>query len=56
MITTSDNALRSTMDRVLRHDRDALEELLLLRYDWFCEVAERSLPANLRGRVCVDEV
>lgn len=56
MIATSDNALRSTIDRVLRHDRDALEELLLMRYEWLREVAERSIPANVRSRVSVDEV
>ncbi len=55
-MTTPDNSAREIIDRVLNHDRDALEELLLLRYDWLKDVATRSVPASVRALVCVDEV
>ncbi len=55
-MTTSDNPARATIDRALNHDRDALEELLLLRYDWLRDVAAKAIPVALRERVSVDEV
>ncbi len=47
---------RSTIDRALAHDRDALEELLLLRYDWLRDIAYRAIPVAFRERVAADEV
>ncbi len=55
-MTTPDKSARSTIDRALAHDRDALEELLLLRYDWLRDVALRSIPASIREIISVDEV
>ncbi len=55
-MTTPDKLARATIDRALAHDRDALEELLLLRYDWLRDVAQRAVPASIREIVPVDEV
>ncbi|MCC7334693.1 MAG: sigma-70 family RNA polymerase sigma factor [Pirellulaceae bacterium] len=55
-MTPPDNLLRSTIERALGKDRDALEELLLLRYDWLRDVAYRAIPASIRERISVDEV
>ncbi len=55
-MTDSKQSVRTTIERALTNDRDALEELLLLRYDWLRDVALRAVPAGLRERVSVDEV
>ncbi|MCA9160255.1 MAG: sigma-70 family RNA polymerase sigma factor [Planctomycetales bacterium] len=55
-MTTPENLLQSTIERALGKDRDALEELLLLRYDWLRDVAYRAIPASIRERISVDEV
>lgn len=55
-MTISHNSIRSTIDRALTHDRDALEELLLLRYDWLREVAQRAIPSTRRDVITADEV
>ncbi len=47
---------RSAIDRALLNDRDALEELLLLRYEWLQDVASKTIPASLRDRVSVEDV
>lgn len=47
---------RATIERALAHDRDALEELLLLRYNWLRDIANRSIPAAYRERISADEV
>ncbi|MGE0755650.1 MAG: RNA polymerase sigma factor [Pirellulaceae bacterium] len=45
------------VERALRGDRDALEQLLLLRYEWLASVAYQALPAALRGeRQVTDDV
>ena len=55
-MTLPDRLVSATVARVLSHDRDALEELLLLRYDWLRDVAHRALPPSVRAVVCVEEV
>lgn len=55
-MTTPDNLAQSTIERALAKDRDALEELLLLRYDWLRDVAYRAIPSSFRDRISVDEV
>lgn len=55
-MTAPDNLARSTIDRALAHDRNALEELLLLKYDWLRDVALRAIPASIREIISVDEV
>ena len=46
----------STIQRALLLDRSALEELLLLRYDWLRDIANKTVPVSLREKVCVEDV
>lgn len=55
-MATPDKLTQSTIERALGKDRDALEELLLLRYDWLRDVAYRAIPASIRERISIDEV
>lgn len=55
-MTIPDKLARSTIDRALDKDRDALEELLLVRYDWLRDIAYRAISPALRERISVDEV
>ncbi len=55
-MTHPDLSARSAIDRALLHDRDALEEVLLLRYEWLQEVAEKTIPSSLREKVSVEDV
>jgi DNA-directed RNA polymerase specialized sigma24 family protein len=47
---------RTAIDKALLHDRDALEVVLLLRYEWLEDVARQTIPAALREKVSVNEV
>ncbi len=53
---TPDDMPPSTIERALGKDRSALEELLLLRYDWLRDVASLAVPSTFRDRISVDEV
>lgn len=55
-MTSPDELSRATIERALDNDRDALEELLLLRYDWLRDVAFKAIPPAFRDVVSVDEV
>lgn len=55
-MTHPDLSARSAIDRALLHDRDALEEVLLLRYEWLQEVAAKTIPSSLREKVSVEDV
>ncbi len=55
-MTPPEKSNTSTISRALNHDRSALEELLLLRYDWLRDIANKTIPLSLREKVCVDDV
>lgn len=46
----------SAIQRALQRDRAALEELLLLRYDWLRDIANKTVPISLREKVGVEDV
>lgn len=46
---------QDAIQRALTGDREALEQLLLARYDWLASVAHKSLPAGLRSGTALTE-
>ncbi len=55
-MTLPDMSTRSAIDRALLNDRDALEEVLFLRYEWLQEVASKTIPTSFRTKVAIDDV
>lgn len=55
-MTTPNKLPQSTIERALNKDRGALEELLLLRYDWLRDLAWRAVPPSFRDQISADEV
>lgn len=55
-MTHPDAPDKATIDRALNQDRDALEELLLLRYDWLSDVASRAVPAAFQSRIPAEDI
>lgn len=55
-MTHPDAPDKATIDRALNQDRDALEELLLLRYDWLRDVASKAIPAAFQSRIPTEDI
>ena len=55
-MTQPEKSNASTIQRALNRDRSALEELLLLRYDWLRDIANKTIPVSLREKVAVEDV
>ncbi len=55
-MTHPEKSSSSTIQRALQRDRAALEELMLLRYDWLRDIANKTIPMSLREKICVDDV
>lgn len=55
-MTHPEKSSNSTIQRALQRDRAALEELMLLRYDWLRDIANKTIPLSLREKICVDDV
>ncbi len=55
-MTHPEKSSSSTIQRALQRDRAALEELMLLRYDWLRDIASKTIPLSLREKICVDDV
>jgi RNA polymerase sigma factor (sigma-70 family) len=55
-MTHPEKSTNSALQKALQHDRAALEELLLLRYDWLRDVAYKTIPVSLREKICVEDV
>lgn len=55
-MTQPEKSASGAIQKALQQDRTALEELLLLRYDWLRDIAHKTIPISLREKVCVEDV